>query len=72
MRTTVASRNASTSSSEKDLKETLKEIIPRKREEFKQLKAEHGQKKLGDVTVENLVGGMRYVNTTLHIPLGPV
>jgi citrate synthase len=60
-RVTVASRNASSSSGEKDLKETLKEIIPRKREQLKKLKAEHGQKKLGDITVENALGGMRFV-----------
>ncbi|KAI5853904.1 citrate synthase-like protein [Tricharina praecox] len=54
----VAKRNASTSS-QKDLKETLKEVIPAKREQLKQLKAVHGQKVLGEITVENAIGGMR-------------
>jgi citrate synthase len=52
-----ARRNYS-ASGEKDLKTTLKEIIPEKRELLKRVKA-HGDKKLGDVKVENALGGMR-------------
>ncbi|KIM26029.1 hypothetical protein M408DRAFT_17059 [Serendipita vermifera MAFF 305830] len=37
----------------------MAEIIPKKQAQLKQLRAEHGQAKLGDVTVENVIGGMR-------------
>ncbi|RPA99094.1 citrate synthase [Choiromyces venosus 120613-1] len=57
-------RNASTSA-QKDLKETLKEVIPVKREMLKKLKAEHGGKVLGEVKVENAIGGMRGVKGML-------
>lgn len=49
-------------STEKDLKQALAEKIPLKREQLKKLKTEHGQKSLGEVTVESTLGGMRYVN----------
>ena len=59
-------RNASTTSAaEKDLKETLKEVIPAKREMLKKLRAEHGQKSLGEVKVENVIGGMRFIPSPL-------
>ncbi|KAF2454560.1 citrate synthase-like protein [Lineolata rhizophorae] len=45
-------------SSEPDLKETLKKVIPEKRELLKKVKS-HADKKLGDVKVENTLGGMR-------------
>jgi hypothetical protein len=53
-------RNSSTSSP-KDLKETLKEVIPGKREQLKKLKTEHGNKTLGEIKVEQAIGGMRYL-----------
>jgi citrate synthase len=46
-------------SAEPDLKETLKGLIPAKRELLKKVKAV-GDKKLGDCKVENALGGMRY------------
>ncbi|EOD50890.1 Methylcitrate synthase precursor [Neofusicoccum parvum] len=46
------------SSSEPDLKETLAKVIPAKRELLKKVKA-HSDKKIGDVKVENTLGGMR-------------
>lgn len=46
------------SASEKDLKETLKAAIPEKRELLKKVKA-HADKKIGDVKIENTLGGMR-------------
>jgi hypothetical protein len=49
------------SAPEKDLKETLREIIPEKREKFKKFKADYGQRSLGEVKVENAIGGMRFV-----------
>ena len=47
-----------TSSSEPDLKETLKEVIPAKRELLKKVKA-MGSKVIGEVKIENTIGGMR-------------
>ncbi|KAF9639518.1 putative methylcitrate synthase precursor protein [Lasiodiplodia theobromae] len=46
------------SSSEPDLKETLAKVIPAKRELLKKVKA-HSDKKIGDLKVENTLGGMR-------------
>ncbi|QIW99968.1 hypothetical protein AMS68_005486 [Peltaster fructicola] len=43
---------------EPDLKETLKSIIPEKRELLKKVKA-HANVKIGDVKIENTLGGMR-------------
>ena len=47
------------SSTEPDLKATLKKVIPAKRELLKKVKA-HSDKSLGEVKVENTLGGMRY------------
>lgn len=49
---------AYSSAPEPDLKATLKEAIPAKRELLKQVKAK-GEDKIGDVKVANVVGGMR-------------
>lgn len=43
---------------EPDLKTTLKEVIPAKRELLKKVKA-HASKSIGDVKIENTLGGMR-------------
>ncbi|TQV90705.1 2-methylcitrate synthase, mitochondrial precursor [Cordyceps javanica] len=43
---------------EPDLKATLKEVIPEKRELLKKVRA-HGDKVIGEVKVENTLGGMR-------------
>lgn len=51
-------RNYATSS-EPDLKTTFKEAIPAKRELLKKVKA-LGDKTIGEVKVENTLGGMRY------------
>ncbi|KIM80766.1 hypothetical protein PILCRDRAFT_97802 [Piloderma croceum F 1598] len=51
--------------STKTLKETLQDIIPAKQEQLKRLKAEHGQTVVGDVKVENIVGGMRGLKAML-------
>ncbi len=45
-------------SSEKDLKATLREVIPEKRELLKAVKA-RGDSKIGDITVAQVIGGMR-------------
>ena len=47
------------SSTEPNLKSTLQEVIPAKRELFKKVKR-HADKKIGDIKVENTLGGMRY------------
>jgi len=52
------SKRTYASSSEPDLKETLKNVIPAKRELLKKVKS-HADKKLGEVKVENTLGGMR-------------
>ncbi|KAF9119350.1 citrate (Si)-synthase, partial [Mortierella sp. 14UC] len=41
------------------LKDRLRELIPEKREEVKQVKAEFGNKVLGETTVDMAYGGMR-------------
>ncbi|ERF71047.1 2-methylcitrate synthase [Endocarpon pusillum Z07020] len=46
------------SASEADLKTTLREVIPEKRELLKQVKG-HADKKIGDVLVGQVIGGMR-------------
>ncbi|KAL4068050.1 citrate synthase-like protein [Scleroderma citrinum] len=51
--------------STKTLKETLQEVIPPKQEQLKRLKAEHGQTVVGDVKVENIIGGMRGLKAML-------
>lgn len=50
-------------SSEPDLKATFLEVLPAKRELLKKVKA-HGGKVIGDVKIENTLGGMRYSSTT--------
>lgn len=47
------------------LKEALKEVIPAKVELFKKVKSEYSQKSLGEVKVENLIGGMRGLKAML-------
>ncbi len=47
------------------LKEKLAEIIPQKREEMKSLMKDNASKVIGDVTVEQLFGGMRGVKSII-------
>lgn len=49
---------AYSAAAEPDLKATLQSIIPEKRELLKQVKA-HSDKKIGDITVGQVIGGMR-------------
>ncbi|EAU88446.1 citrate synthase [Coprinopsis cinerea okayama7 len=51
--------------STKSLRDTLKDIIPAKQEQLKKLKTEHGQTVVGDVKVENIIGGMRGLKAML-------
>lgn len=50
---------AYSASAEPNLKETLRQKIPEKRELLKKVKS-HASKSLGEVKVENALGGMRY------------
>ena len=47
-------------STEADLKTTFKEVLPAKRELLKKVKGLSG-KVIGEVKIENTIGGMRYV-----------
>jgi citrate synthase len=47
------------STPEKGLKTTLADVIPEKRELLKKVKS-HGSKVIGEVKIENTIGGMRY------------
>jgi citrate synthase len=60
------SRRCYSASSEPNLKETLKEVIPAKRELFKKVKA-NSSVVIGEVRVENTIGGMRYVTCDLGV-----
>ncbi|KAF5315976.1 hypothetical protein D9611_004631 [Ephemerocybe angulata] len=51
--------------STKSLRETLQEVIPAKQEQLKKLKSEHSQTVVGDVKVENIIGGMRGLKAML-------
>ena len=54
----ATSRRTFASAAEKDLKATLRDVIPGKRELLKKVKS-HGSKVIGEVKVENTIGGMR-------------
>ncbi|THH20674.1 hypothetical protein EW146_g703 [Bondarzewia mesenterica] len=51
--------------STKTLKEALQEVIPAKQEQLKRIKSEHSQTVVGDVKVENIIGGMRGLKSML-------
>ncbi|CAE6422118.1 unnamed protein product [Rhizoctonia solani] len=51
--------------STKTLKETLQEVIPAKQAQIKELRASHASVKVGDVKIENIVGGMRGLKAML-------
>ncbi|EIW85009.1 citrate synthase [Coniophora puteana RWD-64-598 SS2] len=61
----ISSVNTRRLASTKSLKETIQEIVPAKQEQLKKLKAEHGQTVVGQVTVENIIGGMRGIKAML-------
>ena len=48
------------------MKDRLKEIIPEKRDEIKQVKAELGKIPLGTITVDMLYGGMRGIKGLIY------
>ena len=47
------------------LKEAVAEVIPEKQEKLKALKAKHNNTSLGDIKLENLLGGMRGLKVML-------
>ncbi|KAJ3522834.1 hypothetical protein NM688_g8817 [Phlebia brevispora] len=51
--------------STKTIKEALQEVIPAKQEQLKALKKQHGQASLGEVKVEQVIGGMRGLKAML-------
>ncbi|KAJ8700236.1 hypothetical protein PTI98_003280 [Pleurotus ostreatus] len=51
--------------STKTLRETLQDVIPAKQEQLKKLKTEHAQAVVGDIKVENIIGGMRGLKSML-------
>lgn len=57
----ASKRFASTQS----LRETLQDVIPAKQEQLRKLKLNHGQTTVGEVKVENIVGGMRGLKAML-------
>lgn len=61
----VSSNSFKRFASTKSLRETLKEVVPAKQEQLKKLKAEHSQTVVGDVKVENIIGGMRGLKSML-------
>ncbi|KIL69684.1 hypothetical protein M378DRAFT_156906 [Amanita muscaria Koide BX008] len=57
----ASKRFASTQS----LRETLQDVIPAKQEQLRKLKLNHGQTTVGEVKIENIVGGMRGLKAML-------
>ncbi|KIY70008.1 citrate synthase [Cylindrobasidium torrendii FP15055 ss-10] len=51
--------------STKTLKDVIKEAIPKKQEQLKALKAKHANTSIGDIKVENVIGGMRGLRAML-------
>lgn len=51
--------------STKSLKDAVGEVVPRKQEQLKQLKANYNDRSLGDIKLENLIGGMRGLKVML-------
>jgi citrate synthase len=49
------------------LKDTLAEMIPSEQEKVKKLRSEHGNKNLGNVTIDMVYGGMRGIKGTSHL-----
>jgi len=65
LREASASASFKRFASTKSLRETLKEVIPAKQEQLKEIKAKHSQTVVGDVKVENIIGGMRGLKSML-------
>ncbi|KAG6854638.1 hypothetical protein C0991_004240 [Blastosporella zonata] len=61
----IVLKNASVDPTLQSLRETLQDVIPAKQEQLKRLKTDHGQTVVGDVKVENIIGGMRGLKAML-------
>ena len=57
-------RRYSTQSSS-DLKTVMRQLVPEKREHFAKFKKEHSDTVIGEVKVQNLIGGMRGLKAML-------
>ncbi|KAI9798524.1 MAG: hypothetical protein M1825_005329 [Sarcosagium campestre] len=62
---TASINRAYSATAEPDLKDTLRDLIPAKRDLLKRVRSEHGSKVLGEVKVENTIGGMRGLKSML-------
>lgn len=51
--------------STKTLKDAVAEVVPAKQEQLKKLKADYNDKSLGEIKLENLIGGMRGLKVML-------
>lgn len=51
--------------STKTLKDAVAEVVPAKQEQLKKLKANYSDKSLGEIKLENLIGGMRGLKVML-------
>lgn len=51
--------------STRSLKDAVAEVIPAKQEQLKKLKADYNDKSLGEIKLENLIGGMRGLKVML-------
>jgi len=54
--------------SSKTLHDTFAELVPQRQELLKELKTNYGDRSLGDIKVENLIGGMRGLKVMLWDP----
>ncbi|KZS99039.1 citrate synthase [Sistotremastrum niveocremeum HHB9708] len=63
--TTFRSASVHSRSRRQSLRETLEEIIPAKQEQLKKLRSQHGDHIVGDIKVENIIGGMRGLKSML-------
>ena len=64
-RSTSLSTNATTVRSVTTLQETLEQQVPSKQLQLATLKKEHGSKVIGNVTIDQLIGGARGVKCML-------
>ncbi|KAK0450788.1 citrate synthase [Armillaria borealis] len=61
----IAARFSSRALSTQSLKDAIKETIPAKQEQLKRIKAQHAGTTIGEVKVENVIGGMRGLKAML-------
>jgi citrate synthase len=64
--TRMAPMGARSFASEPNLKETIERLVPIKQAEMKDLKAKYGSMSLGEVTVDQCIGGARGIKSMLY------